>query len=42
MSDIIGVKCSYCGKKEYYLYKKDKNWAICFECFKKAMDNGAK
>lgn len=42
MSDIIGVKCSYCGKKEYYLYKKDKKWAICFGCFKKAMDNGAK
>lgn len=35
--------CIYCGNPKYYLYHtKDAiiEWAVCFDCFRKAMDNG--
>ena len=37
------TKCSYCGKNDFYLYHRDNennpDWAVCFKCMKKAMDN---
>ena len=37
------VKCSYCRKKSFYIFHKDKktkkiDWAICFKCLKKFCD----
>jgi len=36
------IACSYCHKKSFYLYhrnkKKEINWALCFKCFKKFCD----
>lgn len=36
------IKCNYCEKNSFFLYKRDKTnkivWAICFECVKKFFD----
>jgi hypothetical protein len=36
------VKCSYCRKKSFYLYHKNKereiDWAVCIDCFKGFFD----
>ncbi len=37
------VKCTYCKKKDFYIYKRDKTrkiiWAICQPCLKKVCDS---